>query len=105
MFRSGELAGNALTGSFADIVTAAQMLELAQGGHKPKVIVITSSLDQAARIHFGDSANYLHLPAGLAGLVIDCRAADLNIGSAIQVRHDGSASSASTKISVLVMAA
>lgn len=96
---TGTIAGSALTGSFQDVIASTAFLD-ASGGSAVRCLIITSDLDQACLISLGCSGQPMRLPAGGAGLVLDCRAFNFGITDAIQAKHDGVASSAGTKLNI-----
>lgn len=96
-FVSGNIAGSALTGSYQDVVASSAFAD-ATGGRSARLAIVTSDLDQACLISFGDTGNPVRLPAGSAGFVVDLGAGDLETTGPIQAKHDGAASGASTKL-------
>lgn len=96
-FVSGNIAGDALTGSFQDVIASSAFAD-ASGGRAAKLAIITSDLGSACLISFGDTANPVRLPGGSAGFVLDLGASGLESTGPIQAKHDGAASAAGTKL-------
>ncbi len=92
VFVSATVAGNAITGSFANLIVATSPTVL--------LVAITSDTDKAVLISFGDDSNPIRLPAGQS-MVLDLSADKTQSVQSVRIKHDGAAPTSTSKVSAL----